>query len=475
MKAFAAAFLLATSLPNSAQTELITLGDSLTFAYEAEFGFQISIPFGETYGDGFDPEEVKNWAEILHQERSPDFDLGARQTLTADFSFFSYDLYFRQDHNWAVPGLKINQLRRFLDNEATLLELIAEDEDFAAFADILATTDFEFELTEMEQQIANSEGRLVFFIGGNDADSIYHLVYEGNPPADFISDYLADSAAILDRVQELNPDLPIVLVNLPHVGITPLIKEAHPTDEVKTGRATAFFGELNRQLAELAQSRGIGYADIFSATLPLLGEQALSVYGVPFANAGSAEGDLNFVWLDGPFSMNFHPNTSAQILIANEIVGAFNEKYGTALRPLGAEEALTTLLRRDPSAVDMDFPTWAISYSLPELSQDDDSDGDGLTAGLEFALGLNPQLSDSEKITSTQVEVEGNSFLEIAYPLRYPASSHVTLMPQSTADLATGFSDFVTLPAEGSDGLFRARLPLERTRGFLRLEARPQE
>jgi hypothetical protein len=66
----------------SAVEQIVTLGDSLTFAYEAEFGFQVDL-FFVRYGDGFS-SRVRNWAEILNDPiyRHERFDLGTRQNIS---------------------------------------------------------------------------------------------------------------------------------------------------------------------------------------------------------------------------------------------------------------------------------------------------------------------------------------------------------------------------------------------------------
>ena len=445
-----------------AGTELITLGDSLTFAYEASFGFEINIPFGPTYGDGFDPDEVKNWAEILDQERNSFFDLGERQDMQVPLGPFSYDLFLRQKKNWAIPGLKIDQLRRFMTSNAGFLELLAETPEFGPLSTLLTVTSIDFAIEDLEEQIRESDGRLVFFIGGNDLDFVYSTLYEGRDPGTFLEDYLDDATVILGRVQELNPDLAIVLVGIPHVGITPQVKGERPTDAIRTTRATQFIRGLNQRLAQLAQSREIGFADIFSATLPLLSDNPLSVYGVPFHNSGSTTGDLDFAWLNGPYSMNFHPNTSAQALIANEIVCAFNRTYQAGIPPLTPTEIVVDLLGKTPEQVDMSFSSWATSYTLSGIDEQDDSDNDLYPAALEFALGLNPLVKDSDKIVTSP--------RGIAYPVRLPDSTHVTIRPTATNDLGTSFQP-LPVPEVGSEGLYQAQIPLTSDKGFLRLEA----
>jgi len=69
--------------PVAAAEQCVTLGDSLTFAYEAEFGSAL-------FSDGFGPE-VRNWVEILHDPvyRHESFDQGS--FFTRKMPNFLYD------------------------------------------------------------------------------------------------------------------------------------------------------------------------------------------------------------------------------------------------------------------------------------------------------------------------------------------------------------------------------------------------
>src|SRR6478735_291634 len=87
--------------PLSATQQVVTLGDSLTFAYETEFCNEIDTPFF-SYGDGFS-SNVRNWAEILNKSayRKDSFDLGTRQYVNFDGPFGTeYDFFFRNKNNW---------------------------------------------------------------------------------------------------------------------------------------------------------------------------------------------------------------------------------------------------------------------------------------------------------------------------------------------------------------------------------------
>ncbi len=463
--------LLAT--PTLRAERIVTLGDSLTFAYEAEFGFKFEF-VEPPIGDGFGPT-VRNWAEILNNPayRKSSFDLGPRREITNYLTFPFSTLLIRHESNWAIPGLKIDQLRRFMEGSAFFTDLIGENPEFGLLAAALNLTSFDeaedFNVTDLENQIRAQAARLTLFIGGNDVRGIYANVYNGLGAGNFTAEFLADTNAILTRVQNLNPSLQIVLVNVPHIGITPDIKSSYPTNPVKTGRVTAVLRDLNQQLAAVATTRGIGYADVFTPTLPLLDEATFCLQGIPFFNSGTTTGDLNHVWLNGELSANFHPNTNAQVLIANEIIHAFNRTYQNGIRPLSATEMLSGILGKSGSEIDMPFATWMTAHGLDSLSVDDDSDGDGLTAGVEFGLGLNPRLDDSEFVTHELTVSNNTPVLRLSYPVRLPTSTRYTLFPASSPDLT---SPFTPIPStSGVDGIDRAMIPVDGGRGFLRLEA----
>ncbi|MBC8003807.1 MAG: hypothetical protein H7X97_14590, partial [Opitutaceae bacterium] len=264
------------------------------------------------------------------------------------------------------------------------------------------------------------------------------------------------------------PGIQVVVVNVPHVGITRYVKDTWPNDAVKTARVTAVLRDLNNQLAALAAARNVGYADIFTPTLPLLNNQTLfCLHGVTFQNSASSMGAHTHAWLNGDLSKKFHPNTSPQALIANQIIGAFNKRYQTGIAPLSATEILGNILGKTPAEIDMTFAAWMTGHARTGLPTSDDSDGDGIPAGVEFAVGLNPALHDSGVIAS---RVVGSEF-ELAYPLRLNSSANFSLAPASSTNLAGPFTPFPVLPVPGPDGLSRARIPLAPSPGFIRLQS----
>ena len=459
-------FLLALQ-PLSAAEQVVTLGDSLTFAYETEFCHEVNIPFGPDYGDGFS-SRVRNWAEILNKPgyRRASFDLGPRQYLSIDFPLANeYDFFLRNRNNWAIPGLRIHELSNFMNRDATLDSIIDP-----SLADLLDYTDFgesqDFAVAELEDQIRNTAERVVIFIGGNDVRDVYPAIYNHDKPGDFVEKFVRNATRIVDRVLELNPDIQVVLVNVPHVGITPMVKSKWPTDPVKTRRVSRVLLDLNQRLENLAKSRDIGYAEVYAPTMSMLQSAPFCIQGITFANNGSETGNADHVWLNGPLSANFHPNTSLQALIANQIIDAFNVRYDTGIAPLSATEILVGLLGKKPNELDMSFAKWMSGFGKGGLPQSDDSDHDGVTAAVEFATGLNPGLKDSDQIASV---VRGDT-RDFFYPIRLPDSRHFTLRAFYASGPDAQPTPITPNPTTEADGYAHVRLPVTDV-GTIRLHA----
>lgn len=456
LRAFAAALLIGTA---SAGEKIVTIGDSLTFAYEAEFG-----PW---FADGFGTSS-KNWIEILNGNtsgfglRSSSFDLGVR----ISYPFLGSHL-FRHEYNWAIPGAKAQDLRDFIYGDATFTSLVGGDPTFDFLLSVSGLDDSDFDVADLQQQVTSSASRFVYFCGGNDVRGMYSQIYNGSDWQPFVDDFMADAIATLDKLDEWNPNLPGVIVAVPHIGITPDIRGTYPTDPVGTGRVTTMLRELNRQLKELADARGLGYADIFEPTLRLLyASHPLCIHGIQYLNSGSTTANVNYVWLNGSLSANFHPNTNAQAMIADIIIRAFNSKYGSEIPPLTATEILGTLLGKTAGTIDMTFANWMTGYGLTGLPETDDSDGDGIPAGVEFAIGLEPDFRDAFKV----LQSNDGANIQLAYTLRLPTTTKVTLSAQSSDDLG-GFTNLAPQPTVGASGYAKALLPIAGDAGFLRLNA----
>jgi hypothetical protein len=451
------------TLPALSGEKVVTIGDSLTFAYEAEFGPSV-------ISDGYGVSS-KNWIEILSGNtsgtglRSAWFDLGVRDT----YGLFGSNL-FRHEFNWAIPGATASQLRDFVEGSSTFTQIVGQDPTFADVLTFFGITNNDFALTDLQQQVTSEASRFVYFVGGNDVRGIYQQVYLGNSDGQtFIDDFMADATATIDRLQLWNPTLPGVIVAVPHIGITPDIRLGYPYNPVSTGRVTAVLAKLNARLRALADSRGLGFADIFTPTLRLLDPtKPLTIHGMTFLNAGGdPRFSNNYVWLNGEISANFHPHTNAQAVVANLIIEAFNEKYQSNIPPLTAVEILKNLLGKTDAAIDMTFATWMTGYGLSGRPETDDSDRDGIPAGVEFGLGLDPGYDDSHLIRQRWTPAG----IELSYTLRLPSTTRVGIDAQTATNLGA-FSNLVPRPTRNATtGRAHALLPVSGSRGFIRLKS----
>lgn len=453
------------TLPALSGEKVVTIGDSLTFAYEAEFGPSL-------ISDGYGTSS-KNWIEILSGNqpgtglRSAWFDLGVRDTYQI---LFSPNL-FRHEFNWSIPGATASQLRDFVEGSMTFTQIVGQDPTFGQLLAATGITNNDFAVTDLQQQVTSEASRFVYFVGGNDVRGIYQQVYLGNSDGQaFIDAFMEDATATIDRLQLWNPELPGVIVAVPHIGITPDVRLGYPYNPVSTGRVTAVLAKLNARLRDLAESRGLGFADIFTPTLRLLDPtKNLIIHGLSFQNAGGDPRTTNhaFVWLNGSVSDNFHPHTNAHAVVANIIIEAFNETYQSNIPPLTATEILKSLLNRTDAAIDMTFATWMTAYGLTGKPETDDSDRDGIPAGVEFGLGLDPGYDDSHLIRQRWTPAG----IELSYTLRLPSTTRVGIDAQTATSLGA-FSNLVPRPTRNATtGRAHALLPVSGSRGFIRLKS----
>lgn len=287
--------------------QCLILGDSLSKEYEVEF--PALYPRNPAAWDS------RNWAEILHERRGAWFDLGR-------WNGFADPRLIGHEHNWAFPGATTTQIRAQL----------------SSFWNVWWTR-------ELQKQVRGTVERVVIFAGGNDVDSYYPAIYKGASPTRYINATRDNLKWIVDYVRKVKGTIPIALVSVPHVGCTPDIQKAHPTDPVKTRRVTLALDSLNSQLALFAKQRGIAFVPgVYEMTKAML-QQPMTLGGYSFIQAADADARPEFVFSgDG-----FHPGTAAQAKIAQMIVEAFRTRYpAPAITPLGDAEALTQVLGLAP-------------------------------------------------------------------------------------------------------------------------------
>jgi len=438
--AAASATLLCASSPG--RETVLVIGDSLSREYQFEFP---AFP------------EARNWVELLAVHRPDDFYFGPLESsdlgLLADAcELFSLNNALcdaigddgqldRYRYNWAIPTYTAESYAGDLTGGSIFQRLLKD----------LIDNDFD------------NVDAVVVFLGGNDIDSVYSSVYNGNTSAtnNILARIENDLEDIIDFVLDDTPGMHMILVNVPHVGATPEVKADHPTHPVKTGRVTAALQTLDTNLRTLAAAKNIGYADILSLTVDLLPDDPYCIGGIPFINRGTDSGDPEFLWLGGNLSQNFHPNTNGQALLANAIIAGFNEKYGIGAQPFGETEIVEDLL-----GLQSQLTAWAASFGLPanQRQPDDDPEMDGLTNLVEFALDLDP--SRPSQLPTPTCDA---GTLRFEYRLRPQACDQVSVTPEFCSDLIhwrpVPAENLATLP----DGRYRVSLAKTSAPIFVRL------
>lgn len=284
--------------------QCLVIGDSLSKEYELEFP--------ALYPRNPESWDSRNWAEILHENRKGWFDLGK-------WNGFVDPRLVGHEHNWAFPGSTTSQIKSQLSSWRNFWWTL-----------------------ELQGQIRRAAERVVIFAGGNDVDSYYPAIYNGASATGYINATRDNLKWIVDYVRRVKGTIPIVLVSVPHVGCSPDIQLAHPTDAIKTKRVTLALDSLNAQLALFAKQRGIAFVPgVYEMTKSLI-TQPLQIGSVSFISQADADARPQYLFSgDG-----FHPNTCAHAKIAQMIIDAFRARYPASnITPLGDAEVLQKVIK----------------------------------------------------------------------------------------------------------------------------------
>lgn len=433
------AIALALILPAARAEKCLVIGDSLTKEYE--------VWFPPYYTQNPAAWNARNWIEILHQHRTDWFDTGPLQ-FWVGVGVVVDPRALGHKHNWAFPGATIADIR-----ERVHLTGIFDPDQFW--------------VDELEDQIETEVDRVVIFAGGNDVDAIYPLIYEGADPAPLIQPIVNNLIWMVDWVRARAPLRHLVLVGVPHVGITPNIQSAHPTDPVKTPRVTAAFTALNDQLQAAAATRGIGFCrEVFDLTVRMIYEP-VCIGGVDLIYESDPDARPRYVFTGD----DFHPNTGPHVKIAQAIIDTFNAAYPSKpITPLSDSEALANVLGLADDLPFTDFlDTFLIDPSKRGLL--DDAEDDGHENLIEFAIdGFDPTVSDGSPFTSvTETTIDNVSWLAFTYRPRPQPCGWCTVTPK----ISTNLSVWNDVPAaqwiDNADGTFTVLLPKSSGPVFLRL------
>ena len=418
--------MLVLGLPLRAAQQCLVIGDSLTKEYEVEF--PLLFPQNPASWDS------RNWAEILHERRNTWFDLG-------NFSGYADSRATGHEYNWAIPGATTGEIKNLLRNFGFLLEI--------------------------SSQIRSGAERVVIFAGGNDVDSYYRQIYDGQSPTSFTRSTRDNLQWLVDYVRGLKSSLPIVLVSVPHLGCAPDVQAQCPTDPVKTARVTAALDDLNAQLATFAQTRGIAFVPgVYQLTKDMI-SLPFRIGGIEFYRQADADSRPRYAFSgDG-----FHPAVSPQAKIAQMIIDAFVSRYPTTkITALSDREIIEQILGLNS---DLPFQEWMATQDVPENQRgvEDDPDGDGLINLIEFvrADGNAAQATSVAWPTPRVDRSQSPSQVVWTVPMRPESIGWATARFMQSSDLVSWQTMNASQVTISSEGAQTVRFPLS-PRTFVRLE-----
>ena len=226
----------------------------------------------------------------------------------------------------------------------------------------------------------------VIFLGGNDLKNDYNDIFNDTESANFFPGILQRLQNIHGFVRNTRAQLPIVVCTIPDVGATPNVNGTY-NDPVKAASTRAKIAAFNQSIEDtFAPLYRTEVARIDELTDLVFDLMPFHLNGTVFTIEGDPENPPDRVFCRD----DFHPNTVAQALIANQIIGAVNEFSpitSKTVTPFPDREILQNLLGLDP---DQPYLDWVSGYSLTGTGPDDDDDRDGLPNLVEMTLGTRP-------------------------------------------------------------------------------------
>jgi lysophospholipase L1-like esterase len=401
--------------------QCLVIGDSLTKEYQEEFP--------ALYPNNPAAWQARNWIELLHQNRTDWFDTGT-------WGVYSDPRVAGHAYNWAFPGATTTDIRNQLSSIYNF-----------------------WWISTLQSQLRTVVERVVIFAGGNDVNSYYTDLYNGNTDASVTNTTLGNLQWIINFVRTTNATIPIMLVSVPHVGCTPKVQAGCPTDPVKTARVTAALDSLNASLAAYAQSQGIGFVPaVYDFTKSLIA-QPFRIQGIEFYRVADINAGTRYAFSgDG-----FHPNTCAHTKIAQMVVDAFNAQYpATVITPITDSYIISTLLGLDPN---IPFTEWLASVGQSG-SFTADSNGNGIPNGVEFAL------QNVTSAASLPKPVMQNGALTLTYLPREVFTEWGSIQAQSSTDLVNWTDITAAQTTTNADGTVTVNANLT-GKGFVRLNCSP--
>jgi len=410
--------LLALPLP-AAALRILTIGDSLTEEYTFE---AVAFSVNST-----------NWVELMSQRRATEVTFGTYKSL-----YFSYGDWRNAGYrlNYGIPG----------DTTVDWLRIIGTTGKITTDAKTRSNLETDLGLCDVA----------VIFLGGNDLKTRYDEIFNNTEPAGYLDAIVTNLAKIHDWVRTKKPALKIVIATTPDIGATLNVSSTY-NDPVRQLRTRQKIAAMNASIRAMAATKGAKVASVDKLTDLIFDLVPFHLNGTPLiATSTSSTNASNYVFcMDG-----FHPNTSGQALIANEVMLAVTQATGRSLTTFPTREILTNILGLN---ADAPYTTWQAGYpGLGGTGADDDQDG--IPNLVEYTLGTSPKQS-SQPMSFLKSPGGTLRFTPSAVGLRYAS---LTVLESS------GLTTWQAVPANrittATDGSWSVA-PSGLGRGFYKLKA----
>jgi hypothetical protein len=177
----------------------------------------------------------------------------------------------------------------------------------------------------------------------------YGPIYNGTlDPTPLVNTLVANFTTALNTIAG-PPGSPtgvkVVVGNVGDWGVMPFTAAAGYTDPAQNALVTHAVNSANAQIIAIAHARGMPVVDVFGLLNLGLGPSAPVIGG--FAMTLGAPPSDNQAYFFGPDKI--HPGTLWQGLLANTIIAAANEQYGTSLTPFTDQQLLSYAGIADPN------------------------------------------------------------------------------------------------------------------------------
>ena len=341
----------------AAPLRVVVIGDSLSeeYAFEAPFSAPDSNPAAAN---------ARNWPELLSAHRAADVTFGSYNSAYLSYPDLRNGGY---KTNYGVPSFTTGDWVAVI--QSSFFDTFSSDPVVALrYPTRLA----------LERHLKDEADVAVVFLGGNDLKRNYTGVFHDPDPPALLAQATANLTTIHDFVRATSPALPIVIATSPDIGATPEVASKY-NDPARLVIARQRVASMNAATEAMATGRGATVARVHLLTEMVFDDHPFHLNGTVFSMVPDPANPPHAAFCkDG-----FHPNTSAQALIADILIDALNRATARTIPRLTNREILGPVLGLNP---DQPYLDWAGAAG----AMTDDPDRDGLPNLSEFLLGTAP-------------------------------------------------------------------------------------